>query len=207
MIRQDLENCGLPDSPGVYFFRDNEGNILYIGKATSLQDRVRSYFNPDLMKARGLRLVSMVTAADTVTYQETGSVLEALLLESKLIKDHVPPYNTKEKDNKSFTCIVITKEEYPRVLAVRIREFEKRFTKKDVLEVYGPFASLTQLRAAMKIIRRMFPYYDYCDPNQGKACFNAQIGLCPGVCTGVISPAEYKIHISNIRKLFEWKKV
>lgn len=150
--------------------------------------------------------MSMVTAADTVTYQETGSVLEALLLESKFIKEYVPPYNTREKDNKSFTCVVITREEYPRVLSMRIREFEKRFTKKDVLEVYGPFASLTQLRQAMKIIRRMFPYRDYCEVNQGKPCFNAQIKLCPGVCTGAITAAEYKRHISNIRKLFEGKK-
>ncbi len=206
MKRQDLEKCGLPDAPGVYFFRDADGNILYIGKATSLRDRVRSYFNPDLMKSRGLRLVSMVTAAGTVTHQETGSVLEALLLESKLIKEHVPPYNTREKDNRSFTCVVITKEEYPRVLAMRIREYEKRFTKKDVLEVYGPFASLTQLREAMKIIRRMFPYRDRCEVNQGKPCFNAQIHLCPGSCYGAISPEEYKRHISNIRKLFEGKK-
>jgi excinuclease ABC subunit C len=171
-----------------------------------LRDRVRSYFNPDLMKSRGLRLVSMVTAADTVTFQETGSVLEALLLESKLIKEHVPPYNTKEKDNKSFTCVVITREPFPRVLAMRIREFEKRFTKKDTLVVYGPFASLTQLREAMKIIRRMFPYRDRCEVNQGKPCFNAQLGLCPGVCIGKVTEEEYKRHIANIRKLFEGKR-
>lgn len=206
MKRQDLEKCGLPDNPGVYFFRDTEGNILYIGKATSLRDRVKSYFNPDLIKSRGLRLVSMVTAAEMVTFQETGSVLEALLLESKLIKDNNPPYNTREKDNKSFTCVVITKEKFPRVLAMRIRDFEKRYTKKDVQYVYGPFASLTQLKAALKIIRRMFPYHDYCEWNQGKTCFNAQIKLCPGVCTGSIDAKEYKRHIDNIRKLFEGKK-
>ena len=206
MKRQDLEKCGLPDTPGVYFFRDAEGNILYIGKATSLRDRVRSYFNPDLMKSRGLRLVSMVTAAQTVTHQTTESVLEALLLESKLIKDNVPPYNAKEKDNRSFTCVVITKEEFPRVLAMRTREYEKRFTKKDTLAVYGPFASLTQLRDAMKIIRRMFPYRDKCEVNQGKPCFNAQLKLCPGVCYGAVTKEEYKRHISNIQKLFEGKK-
>ncbi len=206
MKRQDLEKSGLPDAPGVYFFRDAERNILYIGKATSLRDRVRSYFNPDLMKSRGLRLVSMVTAADTVTHQETGSVLEALLLESKLIKANDPPYNTKEKDNKSFTCVVITKEEFPRVLSMRIRDYEKRFTKKDVLEVYGPFASLTQLREAMKIIRRMFPYRDRCEVDQGKPCFNYQIKLCPGVCIGAVTKEEYKRHIDNIRKLFEGKR-
>lgn len=206
MKRQDLEKCGLPDAPGVYFFRDTEGNILYIGKATSLKDRVRSYFNPDLMKQRGLRLVSMITASDSVTFQETASVLEALLLESKLIKEHEPPYNAREKDNKSFTCVVITKEAYPRVLAMRIRDFEKRYTKREVQYVYGPFASLSQLRVALKIIRRMFPYHDYCDYDQGKPCFNAQIKLCPGVCVGLISKEEYKRHINNIRKLFEGKK-
>jgi excinuclease ABC subunit C len=155
----------------------------------------------------------MVTIANTITYQETESVLEALLLESKLIKENNPPYNAKEKDNKSFTCVVITKEDFPRVLTMRIRDFEKRFSTKDALAVYGPFASLTQLREAMKIIRKMFPYRDKCElPNNGmdpvlsKPCFNAQIHLCPGVCTGEISKAEYKRHIDNIRKLFSGKK-
>ena len=206
MKKQDLANCGLPDTPGVYFFRDEELRILYIGKATSLKDRVRSYFNPDLMATRGLRLVSMVAIATTVTYQETGSVLEALLLESKLIKDYDPLYNTKEKDDKSFTCVVITKEKFPRVLTMRIRDYEKKFTTKDALAVYGPFASLTQLRQAMKIIRRMFPYRDICEPGSSKPCFYAQIKLCPGVCIGQISEADYKKNITNIRKLFEGKK-
>lgn len=206
MKKQDLTTIGLPDNPGVYFFRDEEGNILYIGKATSLKDRVRSYFNPDLIETRGLRLVSMVTAASTVTYQETGSVLEALLLESKLIKEHTPPYNAKEKDDKSFTCVVITKEKFPRVLTMRIRDYEKKFTKKETLHVYGPFASLTQLRAAMKIIRKMFPYRDTCELVSPKPCFNAQLKLCPLVCIGQISETDYKKNISNIRKLFEGKK-
>ncbi len=206
MKKQDLTKLALPDSPGVYFFRDEDGGILYIGKATSLKDRVRSYFNPDLMKTRGLRLVSMVTISHTVTYQETGSVLEALLLESKFIKEHDPLYNTKEKDNKSFTCVVITKEKFPRVLTMRIREYEKQFSKKDSVAVYGPFASLSQLRIAMKIIRRMFPYRDTCLPSQGPQCFNAQIKLCPGVCMGQITETDYKKNISNIKKLFEGKK-
>lgn len=206
MKKQDLAQCGLPDAPGVYFFRDEEGGILYIGKATSLKDRVRSYFNPDLMETRGLRLVTMVTLAKTVTYQETGSVLEALLLESKLIKDHSPVYNVKEKDDKSFTCVVMTREPYPRVLVMRIRDYKKRFTKKESLVVYGPFASLSQLKDAMKIIRKMFPYRDTCEPGSGKPCFNAQLRLCPGVCSGMITQDDYKKNIANIRKLFEGKK-
>jgi len=206
MKKQDLEKCGLPDTPGVYFFQDGQGAILYIGKATSLKDRVRSYFNPDLIESRGLRLVSMVTLATTVTYQETGSVLEALLLESKRIKEHGPLYNAKEKDNKSFTCVVITQETFPRVLTMRIRDYEKKFTKKDVKYVYGPFASLSTLRDAMKIIRKMFPYRDTCELGSIKPCFNAQLKLCPGVCIGQISETEYNKTIANIRKFFEGKK-
>lgn len=207
MKKQDLVNCELPDAPGVYFFHDNEGTILYIGKATSLKDRVRSYFNPDLMKTRGLRLVSMVTLANKVTYEKTESVLEALLIETKLIKKHRPPYNIKEKDDKSFTCVVITKEVFPRVLVMRIREYEKRFTKKEILAVYGPFTSLSQLRSAMKIIRKMFPYRDTCEPGSSKPCFNAQIKLCPGICVGEISAVEYKKTITNICKLFDGKRL
>ena len=206
MKKQDLSTLNLPDAPGVYFFRDSEGVILYIGKATSLQDRVRSYFNPDLVDTRGLRLVTMITLAATVTYQETGSVLEALLLESKFIKEHNPIYNAREKDDKSFTCVVITKEKFPRVLTMRIRDYEKKFTKKDVAHVYGPFTSLPQLREAMKIIRKMFPYKDTCEVGSLKPCFNAQLKLCPGVCIGQISEEEYKKNISNIRKLFAGKK-
>jgi excinuclease ABC subunit C len=212
MKKQALSTLKLPDNPGVYFFRDKEGKILYIGKATSLRDRVRSYFNPDLMETRGLRLVSMVTIADTVTYQETGSVLEALLLESKLIKEHNPMYNVKEKDNKSFACVVITKEDFPRVLVMRIRDFEKKFTKKDVDSVYGPFPSMSQIKEAMTIIRKMFPYRDRCEvldsSNSGrqKACFNYQIKLCPGSCVGVISQEEYKKNILNIKRLLVGKK-
>lgn len=189
---------------------------MYIGKATSLYDRVKSYFNPDLIKTRGLKVVSMVTIADTVTYQETGSVLEALLLENTLIKKHSPVYNSKEKDNRSYVCVVITKELFPRVLLLRVRDFEKKYHKKDISAVYGPFASGTQLRSALKIIRRMFPFRDTCIPhekisgsgvnNQGKACFNAQIKLCPGVCTGDITSTDYKKNIANIKRFFDGKK-
>jgi excinuclease ABC subunit C len=148
----------------------------------------------------------MVTIAHTVTFQETGSVLEALLLENRLIKQNNPPYNTKEKDNKSYFCVVITKEDFPRVLTMRIRDFEKRFPTKGTQAVYGPFASGTQLKSAMKIIRKLFPFRDTCEVGQSKPCFNAQIGLCPGVCTGEISKGEYSKHIRNLRRFFEGKK-
>lgn len=206
MKKQDLTTSNLPDSSGVYFFKDKEGNILYIGKATSLKNRVKSYFDKDIIEKRGLRIKTMVTASESVSFRETDSVLEALLLESKLIKENNPPYNAKEKDNKSFSCVVITKEDYPRVLVMRIRDFEKKFSKKEVSYVFGPFASLSTLKEAVKIIRKIFPFRDSCDIGQKRKCFNAQIGLCPGVCVGDISKEEYKRQIINIAKFFDGGK-
>ena len=210
MKKQDLVKAKLSDAPGVYFWHDKEVNILYIGKATNLKDRTMSYFSKDLINTRGLKVVSMVAVADHVTYQETASVLEALLLENVLIKKHQPIYNSKEKDNKTYTCVVITKEDYPRVLTMRVREYEKRFVTKNSIEkvdkVYGPFSNGTQLRDAMKIIRKMFPYRDRCDVGQSKPCFNASIKLCPGTCVGMITKEEYKNTIKNIKNLFEGKR-
>ena len=206
MKKQDLKNFKLPENPGVYFFRDKDDGILYIGKATSLKDRVGSYFSKDLINTRGLRLVSMLTVAEKVTFIETESVLEALLLESRLIKKYNPQYNAKEKDNKSFACVVVTKEEFPRVLIMRIRDFEKTFSKKDVSAVYGPFLSMSQIKEAMNIIRKIFPYRDKCEIGQVRHCFNAQIKLCPGVCVGDISKESYDKNISNIKRLLSGKK-
>lgn len=175
MQLDDFKKLNLPDGPGVYFFKKGV-DTLYIGKATSLRDRVRSYFNDDLIQTRGRLLVDMVTQADTMTYQETDSVLEAFILESELIKKYLPRYNTKEKDNKSFNYVVITKEDFPRVLVVRGRNLEQAnqagTTKQeqvDVLgfeytDVFGPFPFGTELREAMKLIRRIFPFRDKCVP-------------------------------------------
>lgn len=211
-LKEFVDNLNLPDSPGVYFFRDGDtaqdplGNIVYIGKATSLRSRVKSYFNPDLINTRGLRLVNMILAAKTVTYEETDSVLEALLLENRLIKQHQPVFNSKEKDNKTYSCIVITKENYPRVLSMRIREFEKRFTDNEIDAVYGPFISAQQAREILRLIRKVIPFRDRCEEGQDKPCFNAQLGLCPGCCVGRISREEYKKNIRNIKNIFAGRK-
>src|SRR3989344_9076433 len=122
MDRAGIKKFKLPDSPVIYVFRDAGGKPLYIGKAASLRDRVRSYFASDLMAGRGGRIVGMVECARKLTWQKTDSVLEALILEANLIKKHQPPYNVGQKDNKSFNYLVITKEEFPRVLVVRGRE-------------------------------------------------------------------------------------
>lgn len=212
MTVKELKNLNIPDLPGVYFFhgllpQGRKRSILYIGKATSLKSRIRSYFGDGILKARGLHISNMVTLADEVTWQPTDSVLEAVLLESELIKKHDPPYNSREKDDKSFNCVVITKEEYPQVLLVRARTVEQEHLRKTSRSVFGPFPSGLSLKEAMKIIRRIFPYRDAsCTPNSGKPCFNRQIGLCPGTCTGEIGAKEYREHIKNLERFFRGEK-
>ena len=194
----------LPDHPGVYIFRGPKREILYIGKATSLKSRVASYFRRDLIATRGPILVGMVEAAKSVDHVETDSVLEALILEAHLIKKHQPPFNTKEKDNKSFNYVVITKEEFPRVITTRGRELE--MDTSNIKYSFGPFPQGSVLREALNIVRKIFPFRDKCKPREGKPCFNAQIGLCPEVCSGAISKTEYAKNIRRIKLFFEGKK-
>lgn len=231
MERPELKNFKLPDEPGVYIFKKGS-KILYIGKATSLRDRVRSYFSLDLVKGRGERIVAMVAAATSIAHQTANSILEALILEANLIKKHQPPYNVDEKDNKSFNYVVVTKESppaggFPRVLVMRGRDLYQKWDTKDIARAFGPFPHGMQLQEAMKIIRRIFPFRDKCTPcdissrpvfvnsnelanakrrkelgRECKPCFNRQIGLCPGVCTGEVSKEEYARTVRNIKDLF-----
>lgn len=215
MTQKDFQKIvhNLPDNPGVYFFKKGR-EILYVGKATSLRDRVRSYFSRDLMGTRGPLLVKMVNEAEKIDFTPTDSVLEALILEAYTIKENQPPYNSKEKDDKSYNYVVITDEAFPRILTLRGRNLQKTNTYK-VKATFGPFPHGTQLRDALKIVRKIFPYRDRCSPAEnfsrgkilaGKPCFNRQIGLCPGVCTGEIDAKQYAKTIRNIKLFFSGKK-
>jgi len=219
----------MPDTPGVYFFLDKQKKILYIGKATDLKSRVRSYFSPDLHATRGPIITKMVEKAHTIDWRVTDSVLEALLLEANLIKTYKPAANTDLKDDKSFNYVVITKEDFPRILLVRGKELgSQKFTKGSktpvhlsllgnsvtLQHVFGPFPHGLQLKEALRIIRKIFPYRDTCLPapeqlaigKRPKGCFNFSIGLCPGVCSGAISKTEYRNLVRRIVLLFEGKK-
>jgi excinuclease ABC subunit C len=200
----------LPETPGVYFFLGEDGDILYIGKATSLRDRVRSYFASDIGETRGPKIVRMLYLARMVAWKGIDSVLEALILESRLIKEHQPPYNTFEKDDKSYNHVVITEEEFPRVLLVRGRDLAQGKFTAPIRSLFGPFPNGGQLKEAVRIIRKIFPFRDACEPprkdGSGRPCFNRQIGLCPGVCTGEVSVREYGKTIRNIERFFQGKK-
>ncbi len=206
MERETLTSYDLPDSPGIYRFQKGK-RVLYVGKATSLRDRVRSYFSKDLVEARSPAIAGMVLEADSLTWEETDSVLEALILEANEIKKLEPPFNTDEKDNKSFNYLVITDEAFPVLIVVRGRELFTKWEGGKIKHLFGPFPQGGALREAMKLVRKILPYRDSkCTPGKGKPCFNRQIGLCPGVCTGEMSEKEYAERVKHIVLLFSGKK-
>ena len=202
-IKSQVDN--LPDAPGVYFFRQGR-QILYIGKATSLRSRVRSYWRSDLTKTRSAWIATMIEAVDTITHLQTDSVLEALILESEQIKKHQPPYNSREKDDKSYLYVLITDEEFPAVVTLRGAELKLLTDENKPRAVFGPFPHGGELREALKIVRKIFPFRTTCQPRSGKLCFDAQLGLCPGVCGGIISPVEYRRLIRHLILFFRGKK-
>ena len=210
MKKEDLLKKKLPDAPGVYFFLGTKKQILYIGKATSLRSRVRSYFSNDLVEKRSRIIAKMVDEAKNIDWTETDSVLEALILETNLIRTHKPLYNTRSKDDKSYNHLVITNEKFPRVLVVRGKDLTEKFSEKEIKYHFGPFPSGTLFREALKIVRRLFRFYDMKNPvgeektkvAKGKIDFNRQIGLYPETT----SPKEYNKTIRHIRLFFEGNK-
>ena len=208
----------MPNKSGVYFFYRGK-DILYIGKATSLRDRVKSYFGKELINTRGPAILDMVTQATSIKWQETDSVLEAIILEANLIKKYQPKYNTKEKDNKSFNYVCITDDKIPKVLIIRGRNLSHRIKEKlfsgprtredegpdhsksfSFDSVFGPFPNGSQLKEAMKIIRRIFPYVDKDSIKKNNKIFYEQLELTPE------NILEYKNNIKNLKLFFEGKK-
>ncbi len=211
MTKDDLKKNDLPDNPGVYFFLGAQKQILYIGKATSLKNRVQSYFVKDIKEKRSALIEQMVREAVTIEHTATDSVLEALILETNLIRTHKPKYNTRSKDDKSYNHLIITNEEWPRVLVVRGKDLTEQFLPKDIKYHFGPFPSGQLLREALRIIRKLFRFYDTNQPLgterskvvKGRINFNRQIGLYPDPDDKV----GYQRTIRHLRLFFEGKKV
>ncbi|MFT6361517.1 MAG: excinuclease ABC subunit C [Candidatus Paceibacteria bacterium] len=196
----------LPKKPGVYFFKKEE-KILYIGKATNLAHRTGSYLQSNLMETRGPLIVKMVEDATSLDWKETDSALEALLLESYLIKQHQPEYNTKEKDNKSYNYVVITNEPLPRIFTVRQRTLNIMQGKggDELLHFFGPFPSRDQLTTALKIIRKIFPFHGKKTTSKHNIEFYKQLGLVPN-STDKESQNVYQQNVEYIALFFKGKK-
>ena len=211
MKREDVDFDAMPETPGVYLFYDAGNAVLYVGRATDLRSRVRSYFSDRLAVDRGPRLVEAVEKAKHVEVVETDSVLDAYILEANLIKKHQPAYNVVDKDNKSFQFVGITKEDFPRVLVIRGRNLEQGNTKTSFSHVYGPFPRGALLKEALRILRKILPYRDRCTPSapsekHSRKCFQAQLGLCPGVCVGLMDREAYMKRIREIRMFLSGRK-
>ncbi len=191
------EYKNLPESPGVYLMKDKNRRVIYVGKALNLRRRVSSYF----LKAHDARISKMVSEIKIIDFLETANALEALVLEARLVKQKSPPYNIKEKDDKSFLYIEITDENFPRVLLVRGKS-------KIIGERFGPFTSASSARAAMKILRRIFPWHTHEAKKIGtfkKPCFDYDIGLCPGTCVSRITRREYMKNIRGLKMFLTGK--
>ena len=143
----------------------------------------------------------MVQHATRLDHIETDSALSALFLEASLIKKYQPLYNSRQKDDKSGTYLVVTEELFPRLEITRPTALHKYKIKKS----YGPFASKKELSEALKILRRIFPYHSA--PTLDKPCFHYQIGLCPGPCARAVTRKEYMKNITNLMQIFAGKKI
>ena len=187
----------VPTEPGVYFFKDKKNDIIYIGKAINLRNRVRSYFQKN--KYQTPKNTSMIKRIVDVEWLVVRNEVEALLTEANLIKQHQPYYNVNLKDDKSFPFIRITNEPFPRVFITReiIRDGSKYF---------GPYTDVVYLRRTLKAIRRIFPvrscdfYIDQAVIDQKKIslCLDYHIKKCEGPCEGLVSKGHYKEMIDNI---------
>jgi excinuclease ABC subunit C len=200
----------VPDAPGVYFFMGKRKEVLYIGRATSLARRVPSYFDARIKEKRSALIEKMVSEAISVEWIQTDSVLEAIIVEVNLIRANKPRYNIISRDDKSYNHVVITDEEFPRVLVLRGKDLRDKKFNWAVRDVYGPFPSGRLLRDALKIIQKIFQFYDIKTPlgsrmskmARGTIDFNRQIGLYPNA----VSKEEYQKTVRHLKLFFEGKK-
>lgn len=185
----------ITDKPGVYLLKDSRRKILYVGKASNLKSRLRSYKKESLY----LRINKLISKIASVNTFEVDSPVEALILEASLIKKYRPEFNVLLKDDKDYLYIKITRDEFPRVLPARKKSLV------DAKYYFGPFPSSGALRSTLKIIRKVFPY-STCKPGSKGACLHHHIGLCPGVCIGSIGQREYGKNIRDIKLFLEGRK-
>ena len=196
-LQTKLEN--LPTSPGVYLMKNDQGEIIYVGKAINLRNRVRSYFRelkPDQAKTKAL-----VKHIADLEYIIADNELEALVLECNLIKKYRPKYNINLKDDKTYPFLKITNEDYPQVLVTRR-------VLKDGARYYGPYPSVNELRNSLELIRKIFPFRS-CKQKvftNDRPCLNAHIQMCYAPCIGRISKEEYNEMIEQVALFFEGRQ-
>ena len=193
LIEEELKK--LPGKPGVYIMHDARDEIIYVGKAVSLKNRVRQYFQSS--RNKGAKIEQMVTHIARFEYIVTDSELEALVLESNLIKEHRPKYNTMLKDDKSYPFIKVTlNEAYPRVLFARQM-------KKDKCKYYGPYTSSAAVKDVIELVRRLFKVRSCSrslpkDFGKDRPCLYYHMQQCTAPCTGKVTEEEYRKRVDEV---------
>src|SRR3990167_6138324 len=194
-MNEILQNklSSIPQNPGVYLFKDQKGSIIYVGKAKSLKNRVRSYFQaPSEKGIKIARLVERIADIETII---TDNEVEAVILECTLIKQHRPRFNVNLKDDKSYPYLKITvKERFPGV-------YVWRQPKEDGALYFGPYSSAGAVRTTLRLLNKIFLFRDCTNTkfsNRSRPCLNYQIGICPAPCVNYIGEDDYRGHIGQV---------
>ncbi len=197
-IAQELKN--LPQKPGVYLMKNKDGEIIYVGKAVNLRNRVRQYFQNS--RNQNPKTRTMVPHIAEFEYIVTDSEMEALLLECTLIKEHQPHYNILLKDDKTYPYIKVTvQEDFPRIFITRRRE-------KDKAKYYGPFTDVLAMKETVELLHKLFPIRK-CKKNLPKEigkerpCLNYHIGQCLAPCSGNVAKDVYAVYVRDAMDFLE----
>ncbi|HHW09470.1 MAG TPA: excinuclease ABC subunit UvrC [Firmicutes bacterium] len=182
----------IPNRPGVYLMKNEAGEVIYVGKAVSLRQRVRSYFQKS--RDAGAKVAAMVNHVADFDYIVTASELEALILECNLIKEHEPWYNIRLKDDKSYPYIMLSNEPFPRLSVVRRPKAEDR--------VFGPYTDVKAVRGTLDLLRKLFPLrtctLDLSKNRQHRPCLLYHIGRCGAPCAGLQDEADYQETVDQV---------
>ena len=199
IVEQKLKR--LPGQPGCYIYHDEQGKVLYVGKALSLKNRVRSYFQDSTR--HGARIERMVRKVADLEWIVVDSEVEALVLECNLIKQHRPPYNVRMRDDKSYPYITITKEPFPRVMFTRK-------LKKDGSKYFGPYTSAFSVRDTLQLLHKVFPLIpcgkSWSGHEEQRPCLYYHLGRCLGPCAGLADRKQYGEVLAQVERFLNGKE-
>lgn len=191
----------LPAQPGCYIYRDENGEVLYVGKAVNLRNRVRSYFQPSAR--HGARIARLVGKTQDIEWIVVDTEVEALVLECNLIKEHRPRFNIMYRDDKSYPYVKITKERFPRVLFTRN-------PRKDGAKYFGPYTSAWSVRDTLQLLHKIFPLIpcgkSWSGRPEQRPCLYYHLGQCLAPCAGMSDPERYQRVIDQVGSFLHGKE-